>query len=218
MNLNKVDTALVLTGLRILQEEMQHDLRRVESFPQIQEVDFSCIDLEYIDDLCERINCGWICPSRKTRKKAGKREVTINTANESYAIPEGSGTSSLGFDVLLERIKRYAADLGLDVDQANMERGSMAAYQYYQSLVKALRHRFLSKSQRCNVDLTPQLIGLEGMRVEVVDCYDTTKRFWVGKSDGFIPIHLEIAKRNSSGGIGVIGTPFKSVRVLEEHR
>jgi hypothetical protein len=57
-----------------------------------------------------------------------------------------------------------------------------------------------------NSSLTPQLIGLEGWRVEVVDMLDddtqshSVRRFIVGKSTGWKPIHLEIPRRDSIGG------------------
>lgn len=61
MNFDKEATAVVLTALRLLQEEMQTNLRRVEEFPQIHEIDFEPISLEYIDELCEEINCAPEC-------------------------------------------------------------------------------------------------------------------------------------------------------------
>ncbi|WP_157698714.1 hypothetical protein [Geobacter sp. DSM 9736] len=67
---------------------------------------------------------------------------------------------------------------------------------------------------RSKAELTPQLIGLEGKRVEVVDCYGGKRRFWVGRSTGWIPCHLEIDTRRSSGGPAVTGAPFRSVRVF----
>ena len=67
---------------------------------------------------------------------------------------------------------------------------------------------------RCPVELTPELTGLEGKRVEVVDRYGERRRFIVGKSTGWLPIHLEIARRNSSGGPAVTGAPFQSVRIV----
>lgn len=48
--------------------------------------------------------------------------------------------------------------------------------------------------------LTPQLVGLEGWRVEVEDVGGVKRRFIVGRSTGWWPCHLEIARRNSSGG------------------
>ena len=60
---------------------------------------------------------------------------------------------------------------------------------------------------RDNSGLTPQLIGLEGWRVEVVDCYSDEegqpepRRFIVGKSTGWRPCHLELRNRRSRGGV-----------------
>lgn len=54
---------------------------------------------------------------------------------------------------------------------------------------------------RDNSDLSPQLRGLEGWRVEVVEADEPKpRRFIVGKSTGWRPCHLEIARRNSMGG------------------
>ncbi len=72
-------------------------------------------------------------------------------------------------------------------------------------------------SLRSNANLSPQLIGLEGYRVEVVTDYDETRRFIVGKSTGWIPCHLEIMRRNSSGG-GAAEKHYKSVRTLYRAR
>lgn len=54
---------------------------------------------------------------------------------------------------------------------------------------------------RDNSDLTPQLVGLEGWRVEVTDTYGNTRRFIVGKSTGWRPCHLEIPTIRSTGGM-----------------
>ena len=62
----------------------------------------------------------------------------------------------------------------------------------------------LSHSQReqvrDNSGLSPQLVGLEGWRVEVVTDYNEKRRFIVGKSTGWRPCHLEISRRDSYGG------------------
>lgn len=49
-------------------------------------------------------------------------------------------------------------------------------------------------------DLTPQLKGLEGWRVEVVDQYGEARRFNVGISWGWEPIHLELPNQRSTKG------------------
>ena len=54
---------------------------------------------------------------------------------------------------------------------------------------------------RDNSDLSAQLCGLEGWRVEVVTESGETRRFYVGKSTGWKPCHLEIHNRRSMGGI-----------------
>jgi hypothetical protein len=53
---------------------------------------------------------------------------------------------------------------------------------------------------RDNSDLSPQLIGLEGWRVEVCDEAGNFRRFIVGKSTGWRPCHLEVKTKRSLGG------------------
>lgn len=61
--------------------------------------------------------------------------------------------------------------------------------------------------------LSPQLKGLEGRRVEVVDDSGFTRRFNVGISTGWRPCHLEIYNRRCLGG-GSACQHYKSVRVI----
>src|SRR5688500_17969008 len=68
-------------------------------------------------------------------------------------------------------------------------------------------------SLRSNAGLTPQLIGLEGKRVEVVDQYGNTRRFIVSRSSGWIPCHIEMKPRTSGYGYPAYG-PYQSVKVL----
>ena len=67
---------------------------------------------------------------------------------------------------------------------------------------------------RSSAGLESQLIGYEGFRVEVVDRSGETRRFIVSRSSGWIPCHIELARRDSSSGICVCGAPFQSVRKL----
>lgn len=62
----------------------------------------------------------------------------------------------------------------------------------------------LAPAQRANVrdlsGMTPQLNGLEGWRVEVTRVDGSKARFYVGRSTGWRPCHLEVATRRSLGG------------------
>lgn len=68
---------------------------------------------------------------------------------------------------------------------------------------------------RDNSSLTMQLLGLEGQRVEVTDKYGETRRFWVSKSTGWKPIHLEVKTKRSMGGMpcDMVYNSVKVVRV-----
>ena len=81
-------------------------------------------------------------------------------------------------------------------------------YDVWRTLPEAERDRLRDLS-----DLTPELIGLEGWRVEAVTTYGETRRFYVGRSTGWKPIHLDIARRDSSGGPGA-DRHYETVRKL----
>jgi hypothetical protein len=144
--------------------------------------------------------------------------VTINAEQELYVIPGNGGFSCLGFDVLITRYNAIAAWLRAEELHANdippEARGSMRAYTAYQTLMFRAKGLCDRNNLRCPAELTDQLIGLEGKRVEVVDCYGKRRRFRVGRSTGWLPCHLEIARRNCRGGPAVTGAPFQSVHIV----
>lgn len=67
-------------------------------------------------------------------------------------------------------------------------------------LPQAQRDRLQDRSH-----LTAQLTGLEGWRVRVVDMAGEVRRFIVGRSSGWRPCHLEIARPGA-----VCGDPARS--------
>jgi hypothetical protein len=75
----------------------------------------------------------------------------------------------------------------------------------------------LSESEKSKVrsdaGLSDQLKGLEGKRVEVVTDYGETRRFYVGRSSGWVPCHIERKLATSRGGIGA-HKHYASVRVI----
>jgi len=150
------------------------------------------------------------------------KQVTINHEQRLYVIPSGDGYSCLGFDFLEERlaaVSDWLLYLGERSPWSTYEAAQgpigtperYALYQYVMDLGANIASRY---GKRCEAELTPQLRGLEGKRVEVGDAYGDKRKFQVGRSTGWLPIHLEIVGRNSTGGGGVTGTPFKSVTVI----
>lgn len=73
------------------------------------------------------------------------------------------------------------------------------------------------EAARDNSCLSPQLIGFEGCRVEVLDIYNITRRFQVGKSTGWKPCHLELYNARSHGG-GAADKEYKSVKFIKRAR
>lgn len=149
-----------------------------------------------------------------------KNKVSINPdyfgpGNGLYLIHFEEGYSTLGFDRVMELGNLLAAELDRwDLTPLPAERGTMKAYEKYRMLSDLVLRKHRQTGYRSKAELTPQLIGLEGKRGEVVDCYGEKRRFWVGKSTGWIPCHLEICSRRSSGGPAVMGAPYQSVRVV----
>jgi hypothetical protein len=141
---------------------------------------------------------------------------TINTEQRLYVLTCGSGFTCLGFDVCEERKLALAVELGVTL--AGHPVGTRAAYTEYDALVRIAAQRNRQTGWKSQSELTPQLRGLEGWRVEVVDRWNQRRRFLVGRSTGFIPCHLELSRRDSSGGCAVVGGPFVSVRRLERIR
>jgi hypothetical protein len=141
------------------------------------------------------------------------KQVTLNMEQRLYVIPCGDGYTCLGFAVCKNWTLGYAAWLGVTLPSP-MPHASLEAYEMYANLQYHAGERARATGQRCPLHLCEQLNGLEGKRVEVVDAYGERRRFYVGKSTGWAPCHLEIARKNSTGGPAVSGSPFKSVIVI----
>lgn len=135
-----------------------------------------------------------------------------------YVMRSGGGFSCYGFDNLEREISRVVGWLKAEgqpvpaLSTSDEARGSPERYSDYLVTMAAGREYHARTGRRCPAALEPQLVGLEGKRVEVTRNGETS-RFIVGKSTGWMPIHLEIANRRSDGGPSVFG-PFDSVRVV----
>lgn len=141
--------------------------------------------------------------------------VFLNKEQGLYVIPAGSGFTCLGFDVGFDKASAVVAWMANGTPlPLRSNKGTVQGYEDYQRIMKAGYAETVRRHSPCPIELTPQLQGLEGKRVEVYDKHGERRRFWVGKSTGWMPCHLEISRRNSSGGSSVTGAPFKSVVVV----
>ena len=141
---------------------------------------------------------------------------SINKEQRLYVPNCGTGYSCLGFDVCEERKRRLSTELGIPLQGRPV--GTRAAHTEYESLVRVAAQRNRATGWRSESELTLQLRGLEGWRIEAVDRWGEKRRFIVGRSTGFIPCHLELSRCNSSGGSAVVGAPFKSITRIEQVR
>lgn len=138
--------------------------------------------------------------------------ITIDHKNRLYVIPCGGGYSCLGFDYA-ERKRRAILEWRGMVPEPVVV-GTEEAYREYLKAIDLASNHFDSTGQRCPVELTPALIGLEGRRVEVTEPSGEKRRFKVGKSAGFIPCHTELANRRSCGGPAAYVPEGSIVRVV----
>lgn len=143
-------------------------------------------------------------------------KITINNDQSLYVFNNGGYVSCLGFDVVLNRLRKLSDEMNAPVKP--VERGTLEAYHEYERLTAEAGKRYRETGWRSKSELIPEFIGHEGERVEVVTSYGETERFYIGKSTGFIPVHLEIKKSNSSGGCSVSGHPFKRITFLGKRR
>jgi hypothetical protein len=145
---------------------------------------------------------------------------SINREQRLYVLKCGAGYSCLGFDVA----EKWARDVGAWLPAAKrpaglgeFEPGTIQHYRVYRATMAAGSRHAAETKTRCPAQLSPQLIGLEGKRVQVT-APDYSARFWVGKSTGWLPVHLEIERRNSDGGGTAYIPAGASVQVIGEAR
>lgn len=148
--------------------------------------------------------------------------MTLHSINEEqrlYVLPSGSGYSCLGFDVAqrwAEQVNRWLPE-GRRMP-LTAQPGTAEHFAQYEAIMAAGGEHNRATGLRCYAQCTPQLIGLENRRVEVIKPDGTKRRFWVGRSTGWLPIHLEIKTRRSTGGIAALLGPRDQVRVVEGRR
>jgi len=158
----------------------------------------------------------------------GKLEVMVTPNDEQslYVIDHGDYITTYGYDRVLNEIDRISTELsGRGIlpekfieNTPGATRGSKLAWDLLQSMRDVLKRNVEDTGDKAIYNLTPQLTGLEGWRVEVVDHEgDKPRRFIVGKSTGWAPCHLEISRRTAHGG-GSARSDYYSVTQVERVR
>jgi hypothetical protein len=143
--------------------------------------------------------------------------VTLNAEQSLYVIDVGYGYTCLGFAVCQSWTRDIARELGRrDLEPTAF--ASLEAYREYERAVEEARDVHVRTGYRLRCHLTPQLTGLEHRRVEVIDSHEERREFVVGRSTGFIPIHLELSSERAHCGEPVTGAPFSSVRLIDRSR
>lgn len=148
------------------------------------------------------------------RARKARRAVTVNTAQQLYVIPtsDGRGYSCLGFAVA-ERKARAVAEWA-DVAPPTARPGTLAHYRQYARIMQQGASFHALTGRRCDAELIPELVGLEGRRIEVTDADGYVRRYIVGKSTGWMPCHLEIANARSTGGSSAFIGESARVRLI----
>lgn len=145
------------------------------------------------------------------------KPVTINHESRLYVIPAGDGYTTLGFDYAEKR--RVAVLEWVGMKPVKTPLGTAEHYAAYVSAMRIGADFAAQTGKKCPAELTPELVGLEGKRVEIQLPDGERHRFKVGKSTGWMPCHLELANARSTGG-GAVYFPAGSrvVRIIEPRR
>jgi hypothetical protein len=138
---------------------------------------------------------------------------SIDTARRLYVIKCDGGITCLGFDVAERRrvaVLRWIGEVDLF-----QPKGTDEAYNAYCDAMAKGAAYATKTGKRCEAELTAELVGREGKRVEVRIPGQAPHRFYVGRSTGWMPCHLEKARRDSSGGGAVYMPEGATVRTVE---
>ena len=147
--------------------------------------------------------------------------ITVDHKRGLYILQTEEYYSTHGIDVVQRRsenIIKWIKGKGEEPIYKMVEYATVHAYEQYKAIMNQAQEFCKKNNIQCEIELEAQLIGLEGKRVEVIDKYGEKRRFWVGRTTGWLPGHIELSKSNSSGGFLVMGTPFQKITVIRDHR
>ncbi|URA07263.1 hypothetical protein Seregon_BL70068 [Xanthomonas phage Seregon] len=152
---------------------------------------------------------------------------SINTEQRVYVMPCGDGFSCYGFDVLDRKARAVQwwleteAAPGDELRDARRMLDAIGAHavgtaEHFAACAQMMERgaQFAAQTgKRCPAELVPAFIGREGERVEC-DYYGERVRFYIGKSTGWMPAHLRIRTRRSSGGEALSASAISNIRFI----
>lgn len=141
---------------------------------------------------------------------------SINKTARLYVMQCGGGFSCYGFAVLDRKARAVAQWLSDNGENVAAVPARVGTKKHYNACGEILAHgaQYAARSdKRCNAELIPQFIGHEGQRVECT-LYGERVRFYIGKSSGWMPSHLEIKTARSSGGSAISADAVKNIRFI----
>lgn len=154
----------------------------------------------------------------------------INSESRLYVIECGAGFSCYGFDVLDRKARAVAAWLTREGFQPRINDiydfkrvahfgdnlpalGTAEHFAACDAMIQRGAQFAAQTGKRCDAELVPALRGLEGRRVECTH-YGERIRFNVGKSTGWMPVHLRIHNSRSHGGEALSAASVADVVVI----
>lgn len=155
---------------------------------------------------------------------------SINAAQRLYVIESGPGFSCYGFDVLDRKARTVAAWISREGFQPRINDiydfkrvahfgdnlpalGTAEHFAACDAMLSRGAEFAAQTGKRCPAELVPAFIGREGERVEC-DYYGERVRFYIGKSTGWMPAHLRIRTRRSSGGEALSASAISNIRFI----
>lgn len=129
--------------------------------------------------------------------------VSCDSERKLYTIRDGHGVSCLGFDNAYRRALMVADELGKPgLRPLARNFGTIEGYAEYERVMDT--GHASGRTFKCG--LHPQLVGYEGKRVEVgpSNLNEPKRRFIVGRSTGWLPCHIARARKDSTGGGGIL--------------
>lgn len=116
----------------------------------------------------------------------------------------------------VERIRYISNKVSewLELPHVDADLSPLHLFAAYKWLMREGSKKYEQTGEVCQASLVPALIGLEGKRVEVLDDFGDNFRYNVGRTNGWLPVHMH----SSRAGNVRIPNGIKSARVLRQGR